>query len=133
MFKKLEGITNNLGFVRKNKIDKELDLEILYLAQQLGSKDEGSEDYEKLREQLKALVEIKNSRNENAGFTTADVLKLVGTGVTAGASILSLMMVLKYESSDEIITSKAFSVASKLIGKWFSFFSLGGKYYDWNN
>ena len=30
MFKKLEGITNNLGFIRKNKIDKELDLEILY-------------------------------------------------------------------------------------------------------
>lgn len=118
MFKKINGITENISFMRKSAIDKEIDLEILYLTRTLGNmEDYASEEYKTLLERLNTLNEIKNGRIKNASFTTADVLKLTGAGLTAGAGILSLMMVLKYENSDEIITSKAFGMVGKLIGK----------------
>lgn len=119
MFKKInvEEITNNFGFARKAKTMKEIDLEILYLSRTIGSLDSGDEAYQTALKDLETLVKIKNESKKGSGLNSGDVLKFAGAGLTAGASILGIMMVLKYESSDEIITSKSFSLASKLLGK----------------
>lgn len=114
----LESITNQIGFLRTAKAKKEIEFEILYLSKQISSAELTSDEYEATIKQLNALIEIKqNMSNKNIKLDLGDVLKLVGTGVTAGAGILGVMMTLKYENSDEIITSKAFNVASKMIGK----------------
>ena len=114
----LESITNQIGFLRTAKAKKEIEFEILYLSKQISSSELTAEDYDATTKRLNAHIEIKHSMsNKNIKLDLGDVLKLVGTGVTAGAGILGLMMTLKYENSDEIITSKAFNVASKMIGK----------------
>lgn len=115
--KNIKGITNNFGFARKNQIDKEIDLEILYLSRIIGEKDIDDAEYEQALTKLERLVNIKNSSKKDTGVNKTELIKLVGIGVSASASILGMMMVLKYENSDEIITSKSFSLASKLLGK----------------
>lgn len=118
MFKEnIEKITNKFSLGRKAKINEELDLEILYLSRKIGNIDNGTQEYDQAIDELKKLVEIRNASKDASKINSADILKFVGAGLTAGTSILGIMMVLKYENSDEIITSKSFSLATKLLGK----------------
>lgn len=84
--------------------------EIQFLSKQINEGNYGTEDYDDAMKSLKELIEIRDSIKGKGFEIKSD------TVINALVSITSIILITKHEKLD-IITTKAFNVATKLIGK----------------
>lgn len=97
--------------LRKDTIE-ELDNEIKGLVGVLGNISAVGDDYQVVAENIKRLTDIRESLKEEKKFEKIKPDTLVSGLI----SLTSIMLILKYERFD-IITTKAFGVATRLLGR----------------
>lgn len=88
-----------------------LDGQLETIVNKMAMTEPGTEAYASLTEQLKGLKDIRGD------LKPAKLEKLKADTLVNGAvSIATVLLVLKYEKFD-IVTSKAFGIATKLLGR----------------
>ena len=97
--------------LRKDTME-ELDNEIKGLVEVLGNISADTDDYQVVADNLKRLTDIRESLKDEKRFEKIKPDTLVN-GVI---SLASIMLILKHEKFD-IITTKAFTVATRLLGR----------------
>ena len=89
-----------------------IDIQILRLKKQLLKCEDYDEDYENTEAALVNLIKLRDSDvGEKSNHDN-----LIGTVISSAVGVVSMGMILGYEKTD-IVTSKAFSIAQRFIGK----------------
>ena len=96
-----------------NKNVKALDVRIKELVLELEKHDKGTARYVQLLDSINKLVE---ARKGLMPVETPGAKLNINTIVTSVFGVIGIMLVTNYEKAD-IITSKAFNMASRMIGK----------------
>ncbi len=102
---------------RTRKLLAELDCEIARLQSTIKFIDPNTEQYRNISNELDKAINMKKTLNEiEKNETKKNKIELdPNTVFHAAAMLIVTLLVLKYEKT-EVITSKAFSFVSKLIG-----------------
>lgn len=89
----------------------EMDKTIQSHTELLAKEQVGSEEYKRIEEALDTLVEVRNNfKPKGMELPKSDTI------ITGLVSLASIALILKYEKVD-IITTKAFGVATKMLGR----------------
>ena len=91
-----------------------LDAEIKKLIDGLSEVEADSEEYEAKLYQIEKLNEVREALTKSNGMSL-DRLD-INTVLSATVGLASILLILNYEKAD-VITSKAFNLGSKMIGR----------------
>ena len=93
----------------------EVDKRISFLLEDLKEYDSSSEDYKSIVENIKKLTDVRDdlkNGSEEKWLKMSDVIALV----TPAFGLVGILMITKHEKTD-IVTSKAASIAMRLLGR----------------
>ena len=93
----------------------EVDKRISFLLEDLKEYDSSSADYQSIVENIKKLTDVRDDLKNGSGekwLKMADVIALVSPAF----GLVGILMITKHEKTD-IVTSKAASIAMRLLGR----------------
>ena len=93
----------------------EVDKRISFLLEDLKEYDSSSEDYQSIVESIKTLTDVRDDLKNGSGekwLKMADIIALVSPAF----GLVGILMITNHEKTD-IVTSKAASIAMRLVGR----------------
>ena len=93
----------------------EVDKRISFLLEDLKEYDSASEDYQSIVENIKKLTEVRDDLKNGSGekwWKMADII----ARISPAFGLVGILMITKHEKTD-IVTSKAASIAMRLLGR----------------
>ena len=93
----------------------EVDKRISFLLEDLKEYDTTSEEYQTIIESIKKLTDVRDDLKNGSGekwLKMSDIVALV----TPAVGLVGILMITKHEKTD-IVTSKAVSIAMRLLGR----------------
>ena len=93
----------------------EVDKRISFLLGDLKEFDSASEDYQSIVENIKKLTDVRDDLKNGSGekwLKIADIIALISPAF----GLVGILMITKHEKTD-IVTSKAASIAMRLLGR----------------
>ena len=93
----------------------EVDKRISFLLEDLKEYDSSSEDYKSIVENIKKLTDVRDDLKNGSGekwLKMADVIALISPAF----GLVGILMITNHEKTD-IVTSKAASIAMRLLGR----------------
>ena len=90
----------------------EVDKRMSFLLEDLKEYDTTSEEYQTIIESIKTLTDVRDDLKNGSGEKMADVIALISPAF----GLVGILMITKHEKTD-IVTSKAASIAIRLLGR----------------
>ena len=93
----------------------EVDKRISFLLEDLKEYDSSSADYQSIVENIKKLTDVRDDLKNGSGekwLKMADIIALISPAF----GLVGILMITKHEKTD-IVTSKAASIAMRLLGR----------------